>query len=395
MRTLFTTIPSTGHFHPLVPLARAVEDAGHEVAFACAESLGPSVRGAGFRTFAAGLNRDGDGDPEFNELKARARRLAPGFEITQLGIADVIYGVRARRMLSGLASVCRVWKPDVIVRDSYEAAGAVVGDLLGIPHASVEIMPLFDLAPMQNAIHLQLDRARAEVGLPPDPTMLHRYLTLCFAPERLLGDAARPATLHLFRPSVFDASGDEGLPEWVRGLPDRPTIYVTFGTVANVWRSDSIDLLRRILAGLGDEPMNVLVTVGRDSDPPMLGTQPDHIRVERYVPQSLLLEHCDLCLTHGGFNTLIGVIEAGLPQVLVPLLADNPHNARRCAALELAIVLQPEDVTPEAVRAAVRAILHEPRYRANVQRVRDEMHRLPGVDAAVGLLETLASALVQ
>ena len=34
MRALFTTQPATGAFRPLVPLARALADAGHEVAFA-------------------------------------------------------------------------------------------------------------------------------------------------------------------------------------------------------------------------------------------------------------------------------------------------------------------------------------------------------------------------
>ena len=38
MRVLFSTMAASGHFHPLVPLARALQDAGHGVAFACAAS---------------------------------------------------------------------------------------------------------------------------------------------------------------------------------------------------------------------------------------------------------------------------------------------------------------------------------------------------------------------
>ena len=34
MRVLFTSQPALGHFHPLVPIARVLESAGHEVAFA-------------------------------------------------------------------------------------------------------------------------------------------------------------------------------------------------------------------------------------------------------------------------------------------------------------------------------------------------------------------------
>ena len=47
---------SLGHFHPFVPLARALEAAGNDVAFACpTESFGHVVRDNGFRHFHAGF----------------------------------------------------------------------------------------------------------------------------------------------------------------------------------------------------------------------------------------------------------------------------------------------------------------------------------------------------
>ncbi len=48
MRVLFTALPLTGHFNPLVPIARAVRDAGHAVAFACPAGFAPVVEAAGF-----------------------------------------------------------------------------------------------------------------------------------------------------------------------------------------------------------------------------------------------------------------------------------------------------------------------------------------------------------
>lgn len=392
MRVLFTTIPSSGHFHPLAPLALAARAAGHQVAFACAESLRPAVGALGAEMFAAGLDRDGGGDPEFDALKRRARALPPGgAEIDRLGVVDVLYGVRARRMLPGVVAACARWKPDVVVRESFEAAGAVAGDLLGIPHACVLNTPLYDLRAMEDGIRGELDRVRAQAGLGPDPAMPHRYLTLCFAPPSLLDPALpRPATLHAFRPGFFDRSGGEELPEWMDRLPARPTVYVTLGTVAGTWRPDALELLARALAGLGGEPLNVVATVGRDADPAALGPQPDNVRVERYVPQSLLLPRCHACVSHAGFNTVMGALDAGLPQVLVPLLADDPCNARRCAALGLGVALAPAQVAPERVRRAVRAVLAGRGYRARVRRMRAELHALPGVEEAVALLERLA-----
>ena len=46
MKVLFTTQPLSGHWHPLVPFARALEDAGHDVAIGvhgCARHPGRPV----------------------------------------------------------------------------------------------------------------------------------------------------------------------------------------------------------------------------------------------------------------------------------------------------------------------------------------------------------------
>ena len=56
MRALFTFQPGMGMFRPLVPLARALDDAGHEVAFASAASFRPQVEACGFEMFPAGLD---------------------------------------------------------------------------------------------------------------------------------------------------------------------------------------------------------------------------------------------------------------------------------------------------------------------------------------------------
>ena len=69
---------------------------------------------------------------------------------------------------------------------------------------------------------------------------------------------------------------------------------------------------------------------------------------------------------------------------------DQPLNAACCAGLGVGAVLGPEERTPEAIRAAVRAVLADPTYRANAARVRDEMVALPGPEYAVALLERLA-----
>jgi UDP:flavonoid glycosyltransferase YjiC (YdhE family) len=54
MRVLITSISGYGHLQPLLPLAKALSDAHHEVAIATGPELRPRAEAAGFTAFDAG-----------------------------------------------------------------------------------------------------------------------------------------------------------------------------------------------------------------------------------------------------------------------------------------------------------------------------------------------------
>lgn len=393
MRILFTTSAGAGHFHPLVPLARAAAAAGHKVAFACPRSLCGTVEALGFPAFAAGRDHH-DPDAELVQVMAEAHRMTPGPAQARFFITNVFFGINARRMVPPLMDVCTAWQPDLIVRENMEFGGAVVAEALGVPHATVQVAQLIDVRPMREAIAAQLDRARAMLDLPADPElgMLSRYLDLSFTPRSFQDPAVPvPPTLHTLRAEPFDRSGRETLPAWLDDLPRRPTIYATLGTEMNRGVPGIFPrVLQTIIAGLQEEPLNLIVTTGRECDPAALGPQPPHVHVERYIPQSLVFPRCDLIVTHGGHNTVLAAIAAGLPMVVVPITADQPENAARCAALGLGRVVSLAELTPDAIHEATCGVLRDLRYCASVLRLRSEMEALPGPDYGVRLLERLA-----
>jgi MGT family glycosyltransferase len=168
-------------------------------------------------------------------------------------------------------------------------------------------------------------------------------------------------------------------------MPDVPTVYATLGTVMN----RNTDILRAILDGLRDEPVNVVLTTGRDVDPAIFGVQRDHIHVERYIPQSLLFPFCDLAIVHGGSGTVRDALGHGLPMVIIPVGGDQYANAKRCEELGVARVIAPDERTPEAIQEAAREVLGNPSYRQAALRMRDEVEALPGIEYGVELLEQL------
>jgi len=385
MRVLFTTQPGAGHFHPQVPLARAVAAAGHAVAFACSPAFQPTVEAAGFRCFPAGLPWL---ETELEAAFPALRALPPG-EWDAYVDAHIFAGATAEALAHDVLALSDRWPPDLIVRDCVEFGGCLAAEALGLPHAIGGFCFFGPPGIEQARFGAPLAALRAALGLPPDPElrMHQRYLSVVPTVPGLVGPRQAVApVVHFLRPAPFDQSGAERLPDWVRTLPARPRVYASLGTIFN----HSPGLFAAILAGLRDEPLTLILTVGRNQDPAAFGPQPGNVRIERYVPQTLLLPHCDLVVTHGGFNTVHAALCQGLPLVLVPLGADQPLNAAACAAMGVGRVVAAEARTPGALRDAVRAVLADPTYRASAERVRDEAAALPGPAYAVALLERLA-----
>jgi len=78
------------------------------------------------------------------------------------------------------------------------------------------------------------------------------------------------------------------------------------------------------------------VALGRNNDPADYGPLPSNVRIERYIPQTLVFSRCDLLVCHAGSGSVMAAMTHGLPLVLVPIGADQPPNARRCADLGVA-----------------------------------------------------------
>ena len=379
MRVLFTTQFGSGHWRPLAPFARALVDAGHEIAFAASPISCALIAAHGFRSFPVGS------DDWLTPLPVPASLTAPE-QWEAVWLHQFI--PRATRNLPALQALVDDWHPDLLVRETTEFAACVVAERVGLPHAAVQI------SAFRPHIHPllvpSLDQLRAIGGLPPDPrlAMLYRYLLLAPFPLRYQNPAVPlPPTAHAVQHISFDIehAGEVSLPRWIAEMPQQPTIYATLGTAYN----HVPGLFSMLLAALGDEPINLIVTLGPGHDPDDFGAQPPHIHLAQYIPQSLLFPHCDLVITHGGSGTVRTALAYGLPMAIMPIAADQPENARRCAALGAARVVASGNRTKEAMREAVRIVLQDPRYRQNAERLRDEMAALPGPEYAVALLERL------
>jgi MGT family glycosyltransferase len=198
-----------------------------------------------------------------------------------------------------------------------------------------------------------------------------------------LEDPERPAPPETMRFRTEDGR-PRPLPDWWQNNA-WPLVYLTLGTVAptmdffpGVYR-DAIDALSLL-------PVRVLVTVGRDRDPRDIGPVGPNVHVARWVPQADVMPYADVMVCHGGSGTVTAGLAAGVPMAILPLFADQPHNARRVADLGAGIGV--DEVN--GLADAVRALIAEPSYRATAEGIAAEIRELPTVDAAARIIHGIA-----
>lgn len=367
----------------MVPLARAAEQAGHELAFATAAEFCGQVEQAGFVALPAGLSL-----PE--QLEQSARRfpeqhaMAPGKERFEAFVPRMLGGVAAPARAADLAPIIGDWGPDLLVHDETDFGGPLAATAAGIPYADHSVGILRPLAMSRltgKALAPTAQRWGVDVG---ELGGLFRYLYLDVCPPSLQSpEIERIDVAHQMQNAHIDP-GDDALPAWIDELDPVPTVYVSLGTIFNRKQ----DVFAAILEGLRDEQVNVIVTIGTGNDPAALGPQPANVHVEQFIPQAALLPYCDLAVNQGG-TAILPLLAHGLPLLILPQSANQFHNAEACVAAGVARAILPAEVGADSVRRELRA-LREPRYRERAEQVRHETERMPPPEQGVALLERLA-----
>jgi UDP:flavonoid glycosyltransferase YjiC (YdhE family) len=379
MRVLLASTRGAGHFAPLLPFAHALRLRGHDLLAAGPPSLRPTIEGAGLELWEYA-------DPPADELDAvwaRVPTLSPD-EANVVVVGEIFGRLNSTASLPRLLQACSDWEPDLVLRETAQFGAAIAAELHGIPHVRVAV----SLAAMEGeslAIAAgAVDSLRVGAGLPPDPAADRLrnspYLTTFPASFEDPSAPAQPVT-HRFRDPAWDEPGHD-LPNWW-GESRGPLLYVTLGSVAGglPMGPPTFGAIVRALDGL---PLRTLLTVGREIDVAAIAAQaPATVRVERWVPQADVLAHADAVLCHGGAGSTLGALAAGLPQVVLPLFADQPHNAARVEATGAGVVAEPE---AGAIRAALERVLGDPGLRERAEGLAAEMRAHQPVEAAVELL---------
>lgn len=316
MKVVVASLPAYGHLYPMMPLALALQRAGHEVLVAAGDGFGDGL-GEGLpgrripgavpgwtmtdstsRVHAA-LNALGRPPDEEVAITLFLRECAPH-------VVDV--------MREQLARV----RPDLVVLEQTNLGALMAAHAVG---CRVVVFGVVGWGSRWSRVY----RATAEVVGTRAEDLATAFIDS--QPAFLAEPGAQPPFPSLaVRPTAW--APDAGVvPEWLLHARGAPRAYVTLGTVFG-----EAGLLAATASEVAQAGCEVLAVTGPDVDPTALGELPAAVHVARFVPQARVLSLVDVVVHHGGSGTVIGSLEHGLPQVVLPQGADQFWNADHLAA---------------------------------------------------------------
>jgi UDP:flavonoid glycosyltransferase YjiC (YdhE family) len=384
MRIAFTTNPALGHLLPLVPLAQAARDAGHDVRVVGGASLARPIAEAGLDHVVAG-------PPDLPSVFARIpeRDGLVGRRLAAVTWQRAFAGILAEAMAGSVLELATSWRPDLVVHEDSEQGAWVAAERLRVPHIALQATAWRGAGYRLSSE--PLNRLLRHHGLPDDPDLRawHRFGFLTTRPPALHNPLdPTPAGTRPIRPTAPDDTGGEPV-RWPTGSrAGRPRVVVTMGTLM----PGRLETMTAILDGLEGLDLGIVATVGHDLDPAALGERRPTTHVARYVPMTPLLAGASLLVFHGGSGTMLASLAAGVPLLVLPIAADQPENADRCVAAGVARMLATGERTPAGIRAAALDLLDEEAYRVAAAGVRDQIAAMPAPADVLPALERIAAA---
>jgi UDP:flavonoid glycosyltransferase YjiC (YdhE family) len=382
MRIMICTRSGAGHVGPLIPFAKAFLRNNDEVIVTAPADAAALIADAGLDHHVIPAPPRHNREAKF----ARARQMNVD-DANAFVVGELFIRIDARAGFPHMLSAIETHRPDAILFDASDFAAALAAEATGVPAVCVGITQASLMDGLNATLAEALDEVRAVYGLEPDPELerLRAFPYFTLIPEAL----EDPATAALGDGVRFREVPTEPrpLPDWWENS-DWPLVYLTFGSVA-----PTMDffpgLYRQALDALALLPVRVLVTVGRDRDPAELGPLPPSVHAARWVPHADVMPHIAAMVCHGGSGTVTAGLAAGVPMAVVPLFADQPHNAKRVAELGAGIALD----GPTRLTDAVGSLLADPGYRETARRIAEATEQLPTVDAAPLIVQQLAVAV--
>jgi len=421
MKIGFVSLPLWGHLNPMISLACEVKSHGHEVVFVGVEDAAPPVIAAGldFHVIAQKEVPRGRNDEIYRSL-AKLR----GLDIIRY-FAETGLALLCKATLEHLPGAIAALGIDALAIDTIYFFTELAAIRMNIPYVHISNVLHMDLTgatppcqfpfPYEDSAEARARNtaAIAEVGKLLLPVI---HVAVDYAKKHSLpidwsvrgSTTSRTAVLTQI-PKVFDFPKVGCLPQfhytgpfqdagaraavpfpWER-LNGKRIVYASLGTMVNGLEH----VYRKIASACSSVPDTQLVlSIGDNIQTDDLGVLPEDAIVVRKAPQLEILKQASLCITHAGANTVLESLSAGVPMIAIPIGFDQPGMAARVAYHGVGEFIEEEQLTVDALKIVIPAVLDNAGYKIQAMQMRAEILAGDGLKrAATILLQSLQEAI--
>lgn len=420
LTVLFMPESAYGPTNNCMGVGAVLRERGHRVVFAAESSWKGRLEPLGFEEALVDLAPPAEGEQDPGRFwKEFIKETAPEFRKPTIEQLDTWVRPVREELIDGaryceprLREIIAGVRPDVIVEDNVVCFPALV--TAGVPFVRImscnplempgpDVAPVFSGYPAADrtgwdAFRAEYDRTHRELwerfnawvrdqGAPPLPDLewVHAGdLNLYVFPEIADYPRSLGPSWHRLESSVRATEEPYDLPD---GFGDgiTPLVYFSLGSLG----SADVGLMRRVIACLADTPYRYVVSKGPLHDeielaPNMTGAE--------FLPQTRVIPHADLVITHGGNNTVTESLHFGKPMICLPLFWDQYDNAQRLHELGLGVRLDTYGFTDAEMRAALDGLLADTALRARLAGEGKRIRAADGVRTAADLITEAAGA---
>ncbi|MCY7796326.1 UDP-glucosyltransferase [Bacillus spizizenii] len=374
-------IPAYGHVNPTLALVEKLCEKGHRVTYATTEEFAPAVQQAGGEAliYHTSLNIDPKQIREMMEKNENDATLS-----------------LLKESLSILPQLEELYKddqPDLIIYDFVALAGKLFADKLNVPviklcssYAQNESFQLGneDMLKKIKEAEAEFKAYLEQEQLPAvsfEQLAVPEALNIVFMPKSFqIQHETFDDRFCFVGPSLGKRTEQESL---LIDKGDRPLMLISLGTAFNAWP----EFYKMCIDAFRDSSWQVIMSVGKSIDPESLDDTPANFTIRQSVPQLEVLAKADLFISHGGMNSTMEAMNAGVPLVVIPQMYEQELTAKRVDELGLGVYLQREEVTVSKLQEAVQAVSGDQELLSRVKSMQKDVKEAGGAERAAAEIE--------
>lgn len=410
MKILISTMTAFGHIAPFLTLAKHLIDNGNEIVWhsGVAQQKRIEQTGAIFTPFVH--------TPDIVDLAVAAQKYS-GFQAANKAV-EALFIDPMLGQVKDYQEITKKFKADLLLVDMCGLGAEAFHELGGPKYATVGINPLrlpdspiygtgklYSRNPVVRWINQHVNNAmnhmvfksanksynaaRTKLGLEPINNLFFDYtsskdlLLQGTTPSFEFDFVKIPAHAHFVGPMLAPVPIDFKQPIWWHRLDaGEPVLHVTQGTI----ETNASSLIKPTIEAVRNLDVLLVVTT---PNPASLGTLPDNVIVEKFIPHAVLLPKTDIMITNAGYNGVKESLAVGVPLIVAGKSEDKAEVCARVTYSGAGIDLHTDKPSSNQIKNAIQEVLTHDSYKEQARKIENEFQHYNSNVMSTELLEKL------